>query len=65
MSTRRSVAAKLAAHAESLDDMEDFTSSLDALSFEEREKHTREEIQEIEAEIRLAELEERLQCLRA
>ena len=39
-------------------------SSLHALSFEEREKRAREEIQEIEVEIRLAELEDRLQCLR-
>ena len=58
MSTRSSVAAKLAAPTESHDDVEDLTSSKNVLSFEDRKKRTREEIQEIEAGIRLVELEE-------
>ena len=64
MSTRRSVTVKLAAQADTSDDVEDLTSSLHVFSFEEREKRTREEIQEIEAELRLAELVEHLQRLK-
>ena len=55
MSTRsNTVAVKLAARAGSLEDVEEITTSLHTLSFEEREKRTREAIQEVEAEIRLA-----------
>ena len=44
--------------------MEELTSSVTTLSFEEREQKALAAIQEVEADIRLAELEERLQCLK-
>ena len=61
MSTRsNTMVAKLAAQAGSHEDVKELTTSLHTLSFEEREKWTREAIQEVEDEIRLAELEDHL-----
>ena len=64
MSTRSStVAAKLATQGSSHEEMDELTSSFTTLSFEEPEKRTKQTIEEVEADIRLAELEECLERL--
>ena len=54
MSTRSNTVAAKLARAGSTGNVDKITNSLHTLSFEEREKRTREAIQEVEAEIRLA-----------
>ena len=65
MSTRGStVAAKLAAQSSSKEEVTELTASFSTMTFEEREKRTKEAIEEVEAELRLADLEAKLQNLR-
>ena len=67
MTTRSSsVAAKPAAQGGNKDDTTDIATSMMNLSLEERDKHTRDEIEEsVNAEIRLGELESKLELLKA
>ena len=65
MSTRSAtVAAKLAAHSSVKEELADLTSSFTSLTFEKKEKKTRETMQEVESEICLVELETKLQYLK-
>ena len=65
MSTRSATAAaKLAAQSGARDEVGDLATSFTSLSVEQKEKQTKEAIEQVEAEIRLAELESRLQLLK-
>ena len=64
MSTRSNTVTAKLARAGSTGNVDDITNSLHTLSFEEREKRTLEAIEDVDAKIHLAELEERLSKLK-